>query len=904
MLFAPNGVLRRAVMRSLRICARLGALPVLLATTHTANAAVPAPTGAHPRLWLDSATVAGLKGAGAKSAVAKGATRCAAARNDPSSYATGGWQGFEFVLTLSGCLVSYEASGNADDLTIALKYFNVLLDDYQTVGDGAGGDNVITHDTGYAMRTFAPYSAIAYDWLHDAPGMTEALRAHARERFNAWVSYYASNGYLRHMPGSNYEAGFEFASTLIAIAEGGEAGADGDSHWSLVRDTIWGTDLQPAFADGTLTGGDWPEGWQYGPLSVLEHALGARAMQDNGAGIPVTTQWADSLVQRFASGLTPSTFQAFAGGDTEATTANIAPDNGPLVAVIAGPADETARAWARKLDSDLALSNDNSLFDALAGARTGASAAPANAPTGYLAQGTGNFYVRGAWTKDTAWSVFQCSRRLVDDHQHNDAGNFVLTRGADDLVVDPSPYGSLSTLTGNAPAVDSAVLPDGYSPSQAGWGQTTKLVWSKQSSSGVAVARCDYADQFRTEETASDVQHALRDYVMVPTQGGDGTVVLVDRVVTGDAGRALHLRVRTPATLSLGGDTATATVGSSALSIQKVFASSGVGSVRDMPTGSDCSSSPRGQCDISRLSSGQEYRLDVAGPEAVAIHVVDGHAAGASAPTSTLLTGTGYRGALVTRASGSIAVVATDKADGSIASSLTYGVPAGSGAVHVVVDAPAGTTGRSDVTGVLDGTNCKMTVTPHAGTSGGFDGHGLVIRVSSSCAVTDDTAVQAPVTPVSPSGAGGTSAGVAGVGGTASIAGVGGTASITGAGAAASIAGAGGVASVAGAGGATGTATTANAGGSAMAIDADGGVGATTNGQGGTTATVPQSGMTLGSASSMAGNPIQAASGANCSMRHGPARGTSTPLAMAACIGALGLVRRRRNVRTNSSPAT
>jgi hypothetical protein len=756
-------------MLSPRNCARIGALPFLLASTHSALAAVNPPSGAHPRLWLDAATRTAIKSDGAKGAVAKGAKRCSDARSNPSEYTTGGWQGFEFVTTLSGCLLSYEATGNADDLGTAIKYWNVLLDDYQNVGDGAGGDDVVTHDTGYAMRTFAPFSALAYDWLHDAPGVTEDLRVHARERFDKWVSFYTSSGYLRHMAGANYEAGYIFATTLIAIAEGGDAGATGDGHWATVRDVLWAQDVEPAFAPGkVLSGGDWPEGWQYGPLSVLEHSLAARAMQDNGVALAGATGWAESLVQRFASGLTPQSQQVYAAGDTEATTTNIKPDNGPLLAVIAGPAGEKARSWARKLNADLGLSNDNPLFDALAAARTGTSEAIAGAPTSYLASGTGNFYVRGAWSKDTAWSVFQCSRRLVDDHQHNDAGNFVLTRGADDLVVDPSPYGSLSTLTGNAPAVDSAVLPDGYSPSQAGWGQTTRMVWSKQSASGVAVARCDYADQFRKEDVASDVSHALRDYVLVPSQG-DGTVVLIDRVVTGAAGRSLHLRVRTPADVTVGGDTATATVGASALSIQRVYSSSGTPSARTMPTDPECSSSNRGTCDTSRLPSGQEYRLDVTGPEAVAIHVVDAHAASAGAPTSTLLTGAGYRGVLVTHGNATSAVIATDKADGAAPASLTYSVPAGSGAVHVVVDAPAGSGGRSDVVAVVDGSNCKVTVTPHSGSSGGFDAQGLVVRLTSSCSVAEDAAAapldisagdggaQSTGSTSTPSGAGGVS---------------------------------------------------------------------------------------------------------------------------------------------------
>ena len=109
-------------------------LPFLLALTPTqAWAAQPAPSGAHPRIWLDATTVSGLKAqpATGKGPVARGAARCTAARTNPGEYATGGWQGFEFVTTLSGCLASWKATGNTDDLATAIKYWNVLLDDYQ-----------------------------------------------------------------------------------------------------------------------------------------------------------------------------------------------------------------------------------------------------------------------------------------------------------------------------------------------------------------------------------------------------------------------------------------------------------------------------------------------------------------------------------------------------------------------------------------------------------------------------------------------------------------------------------------------------------------------------------------------------------------------------------------------------
>ncbi|HEY2405462.1 MAG TPA: hypothetical protein VGI10_05655 [Polyangiaceae bacterium] len=699
----------------------------------------------------------------AASGVARGAARCAAARTDPASYATGGWQGFEFLTTLSGCLASWVASNDADDLATAIKYWNVLLDDYQTVGDAQGGDTVVTHDTGYAMRTFAPYSALAYDWLHDAPGVTETLRAHARERFAAWLDYYGTSGYLRDLAGANYEAGYAFAATLIAVAEGGEAGAVGDAHWATVRDVIWKQDIAPAFdAGGTLDGGDWPEGWQYGPLSVLEHALGARAMQDNGVTIPGAAAWANSLALRFAYDLTPVTQKVYTAGDTDNTAPNRDPDNGPLLAVMAGPASDQAKTWARKLNSDLGAVNDNPLFDALAAAVSGASAAlPATSATNYLARGTGNWYVRGAWTAETAWSVFQCSRHLVPDHEHSDAGNWVLTRGADDLVVDPSPYGSLSTLTSNAPAIDTASLPAGYSPSQGYWGQTTALVWARQSGSGVAAGRCDYADQFRSDDVPSDVSHALRDFVMVPHDGG-ATVVLVDRAQTGAAGSALHLRVRTPGTLVLSGNRATSSVGSSSLAISTLWSTSGTPNVRSMPQDSECASSDH-TCDVSRLPAGTEYRIDVPGPAALAIHVVDALPSSVSASPATQLSGPGYRGVLVGQGAASTAVISNDDARGLVAGPLSYSVPAGSGALHVVLDAPVDSNGKSDVTATLSGSDCKVTVTAHQGATGGFDGRPLIVQSSSSCALSDD-GTQAPT---DPSPASGSPAGGVGAGGSA-----------------------------------------------------------------------------------------------------------------------------------------
>ena len=85
------------------------------------------------------------------------------------------YQGSEWAKTLQACLVAWAATEQLEYESMALRFFRALLDDLDTVGDGKGGDASARRDDGYAIRNLGPYTAIAYDWLHDAPGMTPQL---------------------------------------------------------------------------------------------------------------------------------------------------------------------------------------------------------------------------------------------------------------------------------------------------------------------------------------------------------------------------------------------------------------------------------------------------------------------------------------------------------------------------------------------------------------------------------------------------------------------------------------------------------------------------------------------------------------------------------------------------------
>lgn len=736
-----------------------------------ASVAMAAPSGPHPRLFLDAPTLSTLKTQA--SDPTKGAAMAVARCNSAASNPNGEEWGFGWAYSAASCALAYQISGDAQYAQKGMIFVNALLDDFHKIGDGLGGDDVVTHDTGYFMRVYAPYSAIAYDWLHDAPGMTESLRAKMRGRFAKWIEWYSTKGYLKNMAGANYQAGYAFSAAMIAIAEGGEADATGDAHWSLVTDSIFGTDIENGTKPGgALTSGDWAEGWQYGPLSVLEYGLAAKALKQQGKSYPGLDKYLSDLVPRYLHGATPATHALYLGGDTSHDWHYADPNGRILYAALAGTASEEANALARaELAARGIKDKESPVFQALAEANVGPSTPmPADAPTSFVTDGTQTLYVRSNWTSDATWGVFTSSPRLVDDHQHADAGNWVFTRGADDLVVDPSPYSSLSSLTSNAPAIDSGSVPNYQTPSQ-GWFQknnATKLAWARQLPSGAMIARADYAASFTgTHDTPSDVPLATRDFIFLPS-GGDGTIVLFDRVQTAGASRGAHFRVRTPAKLSISGDVATGTVGGSTLTVRKVFSTSGSFSQSTPSVKDDCYDVDWGVCTYARFAV-NDLKLDVSGPSASSLLVVDGSAVGAAAPGATSLTGSGYHGVLLSRSGGETAVITADVANGVPPSSLSYEVPAGAKITHVVVDAPRGASGKSNVSASLSGSTCKVTVTPSEGDSG-LTGDPLAIVLDGSCKVQDaGTATQTP-----DDGAGGT-AGAGGTSGDGGAAGVGGS---------------------------------------------------------------------------------------------------------------------------------
>ncbi|HEY0190122.1 MAG TPA: hypothetical protein VGC42_03315 [Kofleriaceae bacterium] len=698
-----------------------------------ARATPPAPKGPHPRMLLDEPLKQAWK-AQAKSGHGPvvGAINLCDDQLNTGNHERALYMGQEWGKMIQACLVAWAATDKPVYAQLTLKYFTALLDDLDVIGDGKGGDEAAIRDMGYPIRNLGPYTALAYDWLHDFPGMTPELRAKARRRWAAWIKRYVDKGYHPRDPATNYQAGFLIAATMIAVAEGSEAAEEsGPEHWKLVADGLWGKDMAAALATaGSLDGGDWNEGWQYGPLAVAEYALAARIATRHGLPAEGMSAWLGSLLRRHVYALNPSD-QMWVGGDFDDEHVHQPPAVLTLVAIALGDATAEDKKWARGELVRLQLSDrDWLLYDALASVGDPPALVPRQSwPTWYEAPATSTLYARTGWDKSAVWFVAACARTDGLDHRGPNAGNFVLSRGGADLIVDPSPYGSLSTLTGNAPTVVSRQLPANYQPSQCAWGADVAWAWTTKTQSGLVAARCNYADAYHFQERKSDVAEALRDFVLVPSRDGhDASLVVVDRATTGEADRRMYLRFRVPAELSID----KAGVGWATIKDAKLVISGPTGGPAPKlghATAKDCfkDNVARGQCDAARFPT-SDYRVEIPGPAPRAVHVIEATGTGGGAKHAEL-SGEGWAGVRI-EASGRLAAVIWPTKP---TTTLVYKAPKGKAVSHVVLDAPA-TDGKATVSARPDGDSCLVTIAA-GGTTRATP---LVATLDDSCVIAAD----------------------------------------------------------------------------------------------------------------------------------------------------------------------
>jgi hypothetical protein len=750
-----------------------------LITLTFASTALAAPSGPHPRLFMSSSNLAAFTAnAGQKGTAAAGiVAQCQDTIANAKDYnARGGSDGNAWPGSAVSCAFAYLVTNNAQYLTQAIKYWQAALNDDQTIGDGKGcvagvstnwpawdGNPpappvilTVTHDTGYPMRWYGPDLALTYDWLYSAPGVSSTLLGQTRTCLTAWNDWYTQKGYLRDQPGGNYNAGFIASKTLSAIAIGTDGGADGHL-WNEITtqqfpQMLVAEGLAPG---GAMNGGDWLEGWQYGPLSVLEYATATRALEAAGMPQPEMDAWASSLAVRYIYSTVPKGDAMWVGGDFDSMDVYQSPSVNVLDAVLVGPSSETAAGYAAFMKQAQSLKAGPYIYNAIAELRTTTPVdykAQTPAPSlYYLSKGSRALYARSSWGTDAFWGVISSPPKIVSDHLHLAAGTFVFSRGGDHLIVDSQNYGDDATFESNAIAVEADLRPD-YNPSQTPWSKAD-LPWARGTADGVFAARSDFGDAFIWSDPPSKISYAHREWVMLP----EGEMVTIDRVQTADASHNAYLgfHANTGGTLKLSGNVAAGTVGGSQIAIHAVSLSGGTPMIVKPPVGSctlQCSY-PCGMCSSARFAV-DDYTVKIPGPWAVAIHAFDALAAAdqparvdsinSDAVDPSPKQNAGVIGAAVYRGGKQSYIVASSAMQGAAGAMLTYGVPGVGASRHIVFDAPEDSSGASSVSATATSGRCVVTITPSGTAGSGFAGHPLLFQVSSAadgCKTTESTTV-------------------------------------------------------------------------------------------------------------------------------------------------------------------
>ena len=268
-----------------------------LSTTSTTSSVTSALSGG-TRIWLTVPVLTRLRqraaagDAGWETLSARCNADAGATVNPPSGNAypdpPGIGQGYEgdgYIPEILALGLCYQTAAGVDDASAtrwAAAGARVLA--AMATPAGSGGQSPSTDD-GYGIRNYGVGMAIGYDWLR--PTLDAATKASVQAALGAWITWYDASGFIKDEPVGNYFAGYLFAKGAAAIALDGDDGLAA-TWWSDITTRMWPTLAAPAYKTA-LAGGGWPEGWQYGPLSV-RNLVGFLWAANTGKGV---TWWSD-----------------------------------------------------------------------------------------------------------------------------------------------------------------------------------------------------------------------------------------------------------------------------------------------------------------------------------------------------------------------------------------------------------------------------------------------------------------------------------------------------------------------------------------------------------------------------------------------------------------------------------
>jgi hypothetical protein len=402
---------------------------------------------AHPRVWLTPARLAAAAARGGSDLAAQrfqagvdyflaadtpgtdvNSTAFSDQVYDPESYIPALGLCYQLAKTSDATRATQCAQAARD---LAVK----IATDYDT------GVRDFGRDTGYDIRFGLMQIMIAYDWIYDFSGFSSADKTLIVKIGNEWLDWYKTpgNGYASTHPYENYYAGYLQGLTVTALATAGDNTRTDEWLELLWQKMFW----EMPILDERLCGGDWPEGWNYGPYSVEELALVDLTLRDFGEDWQADFDWLDEEGQWLTYQMSPDFDVLFSfGGYSGSVPDKTSP---ALLAVLSS--GTRAAGLAQRLYTNV-VSNPNS--DAFDGTR-GFTAFemiyddptqtydPGALPKSYLASGTGRWWSKSSLTDAAAYSVAGEGMSYFYDHYGYANGDVRLYKGST-CIVCPSAY--------------------------------------------------------------------------------------------------------------------------------------------------------------------------------------------------------------------------------------------------------------------------------------------------------------------------------------------------------------------------------------------------------------------------------------------------------------------------------
>ncbi len=630
-----------------------------------------------------------------------------------------GYQGFEWADAVASLALAWHATGDPKYASFAIRYLNALLEDRYAVGDGKGGERVVTYDSGYGIRTFGAYSALAYDWLRDAPDMTPELRTHILTRLGQWLDWYARDGYLHDRPTANYYWGYLTALSFAGLAASGES-HPADTWLAKARDE-WSKRVLPTFRE-ELKGGGWPEGWQYGEYTTAEIALVARAFA-TGANIDLVRHlpWLSETVTHHVHALLPDGRSVYDGGTWGEHPAKPSALGLSAISVALDGIDDARVAEARWMIAHALppLRREQAFIALLAEHPSGKERSPREgAPASLNLKGLGLSFFRSDWSPSATWVSFQAGPPLAEDHQDADQGHFELVRGPDSLLVDGGDSEGSATINHNTLLIDDQGRHMNYPPNQGVWGKgvrTTRFGDDGTVASAVGDIGEAYAPSCAADGcTKRSVKKAVRTLVYVRPS----LLVMDDRLTLEEPEYAVAWAAHLTAPPDCDRGKASALVGSSRVDIQTLEPEGAHAEALREPTPSG-----DGPHRADR-PWGPMWRLEIRGTggseERGFLNVISADRADAAPPVSRAASGKGLRGAVVRSGARATAVLFADK-DG--AGEVQLGAPTG---VVVIAGLEPGRRYRVSASGA----GCTVKLADGAGGDAVVAGPGGFVRLA------------------------------------------------------------------------------------------------------------------------------------------------------------------------------